>query len=332
MYMHVFIDTNILLDFFHFSKDELEALNNVFASHTHGAATVHLTQQVRDEFRRNRENKIKDALKRFKEVKYSAQLPSFMKGYEEYASIRRLSDELQILIKSITAKVDADILAKNLIADRLISEIFERSRIIETTPDLFSAAQMRTAIGNPPGKNNSLGDALNWAILLENVPNEEPLHIISADGDFYSTLNENAVHPFLEEEWKNRKNSPLYVYRTLSEFMKKHFDGVAFTFDRAKEAFIDDLSTAINFATTHQIISILETYSYFSLKEIERILAAAVSNNQFGGISTDTDVSNFLYRVAVPHISSISDLRQREILEKIIEDQRERTEMRKINL
>jgi len=27
--MHVFIDTNILLNFFHFAKDELDALNNI---------------------------------------------------------------------------------------------------------------------------------------------------------------------------------------------------------------------------------------------------------------------------------------------------------------
>ena len=47
-------------------------------------------QQVCDEFRRNRENKIKDALKRFKESKFTVQLPSFMKGYEEYDSIRLL--------------------------------------------------------------------------------------------------------------------------------------------------------------------------------------------------------------------------------------------------
>ena len=51
--MHVFIDTNILLNFFHFSKDELDALNDVFASHEHGAAKVHLTRQVCDEFKRN---------------------------------------------------------------------------------------------------------------------------------------------------------------------------------------------------------------------------------------------------------------------------------------
>jgi len=63
--MHVFIDTNILLSFFHFSNEELDSLNDVFASHKHGSATVHLTDQVRDEFRRNREVKIKDALGRF---------------------------------------------------------------------------------------------------------------------------------------------------------------------------------------------------------------------------------------------------------------------------
>lgn len=321
--MHVFIDTNILLNFFHFSKDELDALNNVFASHKHGAATVHLTQQVCDEFRRNRENKIKDALKRFKEVKFSAQLPSFMKGYEEYEGIRRLSGELQVLVKSITEKVDADILAKALLADKLISDIFSRSRIIETTTDLFSAASMRMAIGNPPGKNSSIGDAINWTILLSNVPDKEPLHIISEDGDFYSTLNEDAVHPFLEDEWKRRKTSPLYVYRTLSAFMKGHFDGVAFSFDKTKEGLIDNLLTAGNFAAIHQLIAKLETYSYFSLKEVERILAAALENGQFGWIATDNDVSDFLNRVAVSRMAGISVPEQRDLLQKVIAKQKE---------
>lgn len=323
--MHVFIDTNILLNFFHFSKDDLDALNNVFASHEHGAATVHLTQQVCDEFRRNRENKIKDALKRFKEVKFSAQLPSFMKGYEEYEGIRRISGELQILIKSITEKVDADILAKALLADKLISDIFSRSKIIETTTESFVAAYMRMAIGNPPGKNSSIGDAINWTILLRDVPSKEPLHIISEDGDFYSSLNEDAVHPFLEEEWKRRKDSPLYVYRTLSAFMKVHFDGVAFTFDKTKEGLIDDLLTAGNFATIHKLIAELETYSYFSLKEVERILAAAVENNQFRWIATDNDVFDFLNRVAVSRIASISVPEQRDLLQKVVADKKERS-------
>jgi len=61
--MHVFIDTNILLKFFHFTEDELDALTDVFASHEHGSAEVHLTEQVRCEFLRNRESKIKGRIR-----------------------------------------------------------------------------------------------------------------------------------------------------------------------------------------------------------------------------------------------------------------------------
>lgn len=322
--MHIFIDTNILLNFFHFSKEELDALNNVFASHEHGAAKVHLTQQVCDEFKRNRENKIKDALKRFKEIKFAAQLPSFMKAYDEYNTILQRSAQLEALVKSISEKVDADIVAKGLVADRLISDIFGRTAIIPTTPEVFATANMRLTIGNPPGKAGSIGDAINWTLLLQTVPDGEPLHVISEDGDFYSRLNEDAAHPFLKEEWQARKSSALHVYRTLSSFMKEHFDGVAFPFDRAKEALIDDLSTSGSFANTHHLVSKLEAFSYFSLKEVERILAAAVENNQFGMIATDYDVSDFLNRVAGPRRGSITDPGQVEILRRVIEEQRER--------
>ena len=189
--MHVFIDTNIFLNFYHFSKDELDELNNVFLSHTHGVANIHLTQQVCDEFRRNRENKIKDALKRFKEVNYVAQLPSFMKGYEEYDHIRTHCAELQQLAKSIMEKANQDITAHKLVADNLIDEIFTSSDNLTTTHEIFSEASMRVAIGNPPGKNNSIGDAINWILLLQSVPNNEDLHIISEDADYYSCISEN---------------------------------------------------------------------------------------------------------------------------------------------
>lgn len=324
--MHVFIDTNILLNFFHFSKDELDALNDVFASHEHGAAKVHLTQQVCDEFKRNRENKIKDALKRFKEIKFAAQIPSFMKAYEEYSAIRRLSAELQGLVKSIAEKVDADIVAKRLVADNLISDIFGRYEIIPTSLELFATASMRLVIGNPPGKAGSVGDAINWTLLLQTVPDGEPLHVISEDGDFYSTLNEDAAHPFLEEEWRTRKGSSLHVYRTLSAFMKEHFDGVAFPFDRAKDALIDDLSTSGSFANTHHFVAKLEAFSYFSLKEVERIMVAAVENNQFGRIVSDRDVSDFLNRVAIPRLGSLTDPGQVALLQEVIDEQRERAE------
>ncbi len=321
--MHVFIDTNILLNFFHFTKDEIDNLSNIFASHEHGAATVHLTEQVCDEFLRNRENKIKDALKKFKDAKFSAQLPAFMKQYEEYESIRIKCAELQALAKDISTKVDNDVVSNNLITDKLIKEIFEKSEPIPTSNKLFRQAKMRMSIGNPPGKNNSIGDAINWIALLETVPEGENLHVISEDGDFYSTLDEYRPHPFLREEWKREKNAELFVYRTLSSFLKEHFDGVAFSYDKNKEALIESLSESGSFAETHHLVAKLEQFGYFSLREVQRILSAALVNSQFGRIIEDDDVYKFIKRIAAPRLTSLIDQEQVEFLRHLLDKKAE---------
>lgn len=322
--MHVFIDTNILLNFFHYTNDELDALNDVFATHEHGSATVHLTEQVYNEFIRNRENKIKDALKRFKDVKFFLQFPSFMNGYEEYGEIRALSEKLKELHASILDKITNDIENYTLAADRLIGDILESSELLKIDEKVFNKGNMRVALGNPPGKNGSLGDAINWVLLLESVPEGEDIHIISEDGDYYSALSDAKPHPFLANEWKNKKNGALLVYRTLSSFMKEHFDGVAFSFDKEKEELIESLGHSGSFANTHSLIAELEKYSYFSLKEVLRILDAAVENNQVGWIVTDSDVSDFLYRITKPHMANIASNEHLEILGHVIEEQKER--------
>lgn len=322
--MHVFIDTNILLNFFHFTKDELDSLNDVFASHEHGSATVHLTEQVCNEFRRNREARIKDALKKFKETKFAPQFPSFMKGYDEYGQIRELSSNLRGLQKTILENVEADISAKDLVADRLIEQIFDSSEIVPVTNQIYGKASMRSALGNPPGKNDSIGDAVNWSLLLESVPDDQDVHVISEDGDFYSTLDDQKSHPFLVEEWERVKGARLFVYRTLSGFMAEHFDGVAFSFDKDKEVLIEALFDSGSFAETHDIVAKLENYRYFSAKEVVRVLDAVDANNQFGGIITDYDVSDFLNRIAVPHMGNITSEEHRKTLEMVVEEKRER--------
>jgi len=322
--MHVFIDTNILLNFFHFTKDELDSLNDIFASHEHGSATVHLTEQVCNEFKRNREARIKDALRKFKETKFLPQFPSFMKGYDEYGQIRIMSNELRELQKTILEKVEADISSKDLVADRLIEQIFMSSEIVPLTTQIYENASMRSALGNPPGKNDSIGDAVNWVIVLDSVPNGEDIHIISEDGDFYSSLDDQKAHPFLQEEWERVKDGCLYVYRTLSTFMAEHFDGVAFSFDKDKEALIEELFDSGSFAQTHGIIAKLENYRYFSAKEVMRILDAADANNQFGNIITDHDVSDFLNRIAVHQMANLTSDEHRKTLDIVIEEKRER--------
>lgn len=322
--MHVFIDTNILLSFYHYSSDELDVLHNVFADHEHGSATVYVTEQVKDEYVRNREVKIKDALKKFNDSKINPQFPSFMKGHEEYDKLRELARQAKLLKKSILLKVQDSIDQETLPADVLIADIFKYSRVSKVTAKRLEAAEIRMARGNPPGKKNSLGDAINWEILLEEVTDGNDLHIVSADGDYFSTLNENNPGFFIRKEWKKKKKADVFVYRTLSEFTKEHFDGIAFSYDKEKQSLIDQLKTCGNFASTHDVIAKLETYTYFSLKEVEGVLDAAVDNDQFGRVVTDYDVSDFLNKHAVPRYSELKNEKHKKILAKVIDEQKER--------
>ena len=156
------------------------------------------------------------------------------------------------------------------------------------------------------------------------MPKGEDIHIISADGDFYSTLDDNRVHPFLEEEWRRSKDSQVYVYRKLSTFLNEHFDGVAFYYDKEKDELIDDLAGTRSFAGTHTVISKLETHGYYSLTEVQRILDAVLSNDQVGRIVTDYDVSDFLNRVAVPRRQELTSRAHLDILDEVVQEQAER--------
>ena len=298
--MHVFVDTNVILDFFSFTKEDLDSLNTVFATHEHGSATVYMTEQVRDEFHRNRESKIEDAMKRFRDTSRSLQLPSFMRQYPEFKKIQRLSRKITKRTKSVLERANQDIQSENLQADKLICDILNGHHVFPTTDEVFVQADRRMSVGNPPGKRQSLGDTINWIILLNEVPADENIHVVSGDGDYFSKRDDQAPHPFLKREWRERNGGELRVYRTLSAFLKENFDGVAFSFDKVKQELIGRLRTSPSFAGTHNLIAELEAYGYFTLDEVTDILSAAQENTQFGWILTDDDVAAFLVRVALP--------------------------------
>lgn len=119
---------------------------------------------------RNRETKIKDALKRFGDFSLSAQLPYFMRGYEEYEVLKALGKKVKAAVQSIRAKAEEDIRNNKLAADELIGSMLNSSAVIKTDNETYHAAKMRMDIRNPPGKDGSIGDAINWLLLLDSVP------------------------------------------------------------------------------------------------------------------------------------------------------------------
>jgi len=295
--MNVFIDANIYLSFFHLSNEDLEELQKALVLHQHQKITIWLPDQVRDEFIRNRHVKIADALRRFGEEKLNNQLPQMMKGYEEFSTLKEASKVFTEAKNKLREKLLADIESKSLKADQIVSKIFENATKVEVDQSIFQRGKIRAERGNPPGKNGSYGDAINWECLLEAIPNREDLYVISEDGDFFSPLNKDRSNQFLVEEWSRQKNSEFRLYQRLSKFLAAYFPDAILATELEKECAIEELAASPNFARTHNLIAKLQGFSEFTNTQVNDILDAVISNDQVNWIIADDDVEQFVRKI-----------------------------------
>ena len=151
--------------------------------------------------------------------------------------------------------VKADAANRELAADKLFDEIAAAAEVLETTDEVFAAAEKRRTVGNPPGKPTSLGDQISWEALLSEVEDETDLHIISKDGDFASDLSADAVMPVLAAEWTEKNGGALALLEELRPFLNNNFPGVKLAIDIEKTEAIEQLVETGNFALTHSSIS-----------------------------------------------------------------------------
>lgn len=291
--MNLFIDTNIYLTFYHYSSDDLEELKKLSSAINNRAITLYCTDQVKDEFRRNREAKISDALKRFNDQKLNAQFPQICKEYEEYKQLRDAIRQYDDARDKIYKKLLSDTEQNSLGADSLIRDLFEKSQALKSNPVILDAATLRMQLGNPPGKKGSYGDAINWEILLSEVPTED-LYLITGDADYVSPINDDKLAQYLAEEWKERKRANVFFYRRLSEFFRHKFPSIKLASELEKELAIANFLNSDSFASTHAAIARLAGFGDFTIAQVRGIIDAAVSNRQVYWIGSDSDVSEFM--------------------------------------
>lgn len=287
---YLFIDTNIWLSLFHLSGNDFEKfskLEDVLSD----KFKLLIPKQIVDEFYRNRDSKIADALRKFKLEK--PQIPNVIKQHEESDELLRLYSELSDKYKEIKKSVIEDIKKRNTKADILISKFFESAT--EVPEELVVKARLRYMKGNPPGKNNSYGDAINWEFLLKEVPNNNPLFIITDDKDYYSQLtnDKEEINLFLKEEWKAEKNSDVFIYSSLLSFFQQRVQTIELIDENKKEELIDALEQSGAFSITHLLIAELEKYTDWNDEQIQRLCQICKENSQIYLIIEDGDVSNF---------------------------------------
>jgi regulator of sigma D len=186
---------------------------------------------------------------------------------------------------------------RQLKADQVINELFGVGTNYPIDNTLITSAQIRMSLGNPPGKNGSLGDAVNWETLLNMIPDGEDLFIISDDKDFRSAIDDTQFSQFLTDEWSQRKQSTLHYYNKLSTFFAEYYPNIRLVTEKEIDRLIEQLAASGSFATTHAVIAKLAPYTEFTNDQINQIVAAIISNRQVYWIIEDPDVNEFAKRV-----------------------------------
>lgn len=294
---HLFIDTNVFLNFFAYSKDDLEQLDKLVRLVHAKTIKLYLTAQVVNEFSRNRDAKLAESFAKFRFPTVSG-TPSFMMNLQlckPYMKALNVFEKVHsLLIKS--AKEAAS--KRELAADVIFASIVEEAKVIEISDEHYKAAKRRHRLGNPPGKSNSVGDQLNWEILLSSVPSGAILHIITKDGDYASKLDPTVPSTFLVNEWKEIHASDVFIYEQIGQFFQAKFPAEDFALDIEKREAIDRLINSGAFATTHSAIALLEPFlPSLTEEETEELVQGALSNSQVNLIMNDTDVKQFFRRL-----------------------------------
>lgn len=298
--MKILIDTNILLELYKLSGPDLDELKKVLKLSEKQKIEILISSQIEDEFWRNRESVIADAMKNLRETKIVSKLPNIVRGYETYKTLKNTIDTFNKLSKQLEDEVQKDISENNLKADELIKTLFTKNKPQFVSKQVIIDAEHRIKVGNPPGKKGSLGDAINWEWLLSQKVEfwEDELIIISADGDFESELNKGKMKEYLLREWHQKNpNCEIVLFKSLPDFLDKYFPEIKFSDEIDKLHAIESLANSYNFASTHVAIARLNEFSDFSNDDIANIINAYRDNNQVKWILSDSDVLEFAKKI-----------------------------------
>ncbi len=288
--MHLFIDTNILLEFYHFSGDDLAELAKLHRHIVDQELTLYVPQHLWDEYTRNRGPAVARSIKLVRDHKLNPQFPSICREFGEYATLRDLQKRYQEAHHDLLERIRSAAASQLLKADTVIQDLLAAGKPISTSDEILQRARSRVDRGNPPGKAGSLGDAINWECLLQEVPSETDLVLVSGDGDFASALDPDELNPFLAMEWRAQKTSVVTFFRRLSDFLREEAPYIRISESDEVNALIAELATSPSFSSTHEIVARLRAFSDFSVAQRVAYLKALVENNQVSWIITDEDV------------------------------------------
>jgi len=211
----IFIDTNILLDFYRIRGDTggLSLLDRIDKNHPH----IITTYQVEMEYKKNRQRVILESLARIRTPDWSGlAAPAFLWHAQPARKLAKSKDEITKQLRKLKTRTAA-ILQKPWWNDgvyQVLQRLFKDrgpynlSREKKIRYQIRRLARKRFGMGYPPRKDNdtSIADAVNWEWIV-NCAKESGKNIIivSRDTDYGSRYDDNTIlNDWLSQEFKER--------------------------------------------------------------------------------------------------------------------------------
>jgi predicted nucleic acid-binding protein len=211
----VYIDTNVILDFYRGAPDPLAVFRDLAL---HPELFV-FPEQTLAEVRRNRETMVRQLLKTLEPHQRRVGKTALLQGLTEFEALERAQQAVIVATKPLEARL------KRMLVDPAADSVWvavegllglEGVVVIPTTDELVVRAQRRKAIGEPPTSPDkyTVGDELIWEGLLAGC--RDDLIVVSRDGtysDHESTL---------AREYQTRTGHKLLgVMKTVGEALKR---------------------------------------------------------------------------------------------------------------
>ena len=226
-----------------------------------------------------------------------------MDDYSQAATFKAAAAEMEKARDALVNQATAEAIEKRFAADTLFAEIVSAAGTIKVTDDIVARADYRRLRGNPPGKDATLGDQINWECLLDAAPDGITLNIVSKDGDYASKLD-GGIRQFLMEEWEKLKKGHITLHSEIKPFLNHSFPDIKLAVDVEKQEAVSRLVQSGSFQTTHEAISALQIYiDALTWENADAIFNAGLQNTQIAWIGTDSDVRDF-YRKLMDRFDS----------------------------
>ncbi|MCU0328109.1 MAG: PIN-like domain-containing protein [Chitinophagales bacterium] len=215
--MRILIDTNIFLDFYRSNKTPI----NIFSTLLENIEKCILTDQIIQEFERSRELVLKNVKYKFQqESKLENFSSSYLQNLEVFKELIEIQKQYKTKQKEVNNYIDDIIKDPTLdpISDyfnEFVNASLKNNVLYYTNDTIIRKAKNRKLIGNPPTSDKySLGDEINWEIVLENI--KEDIIIVGRDNTYTNNIS------YLQKDFHKRTGFYITeVTESISYAMKK---------------------------------------------------------------------------------------------------------------